>query len=67
MESVYSVGMSLLGISFQLSKQKLSMCLGFFGSEGTKVMGWIYEYQTEDFRVSLIIRFTDNNLNFGDK
>ena len=50
MEKVHSVGMSL-EVSFQLGKQNLSMCLVSFRSEGTKVIGYIYEYQT-DFRIS---------------
>ena len=36
---------------FQLWKQKLSVYLVSFYSKGTKVMGWIYKYQTEDFKV----------------
>ena len=38
--------------SFLLWKQKLSMCLVSFDSDGIKVMEQIYKYQSEDSRVS---------------
>ena len=52
MKYLHLIGISLVGVSFQLWKQKLSMCLLSFRCKRTKVMWYIHKYQTENFSVS---------------